>query len=390
MFGHHQSIIIFLTKKCFIMNFLKTLAICCSLHLLFVFDGSAQFSTQLTTSSLNFRDGSASPAFLNYNGLDLFVSNTNEFGWLLLNGQENVRFQIGGATQMVLNNSGNLGIGEFAPSSRLHVQQAGSFSNNGITLEDDDGSIWNTYVDGADDYNFAFEGDLTAFILDGTGEYVESSDESLKSNIAGLSPVLDRVLQLKPSQFTFNRDSLNRLAVGFIAQETEALFPNVVVEKDGIKGISYNKFGVIAIKAIQELKVELEESITNNTQMQNEMDALKAEVAELKALLQTAVEHRSVQLDDTNALRKQATLAQNAPNPFQGITSIPYFIPEGTTQSSLRITDTNGSIIKEITIQHTGAGQLEIDANTLSNGNYFYTLVVDGQIIATKQMILTK
>ncbi|MEM9885691.1 MAG: tail fiber domain-containing protein [Bacteroidota bacterium] len=372
------------------MNFLKTLAICCSLHLLFVFDGSAQFSTQLTTSSLNFRDGSASPAFLNYNGLDLFVSNTNEFGWLLLNGQENVRFQIGGATQMVLNNSGNLGIGEFAPSSRLHVQQAGSFSNNGITLEDDDGSIWNTYVDGADDYNFAFEGDLTAFILDGTGEYVESSDESLKSNIAGLSPVLDRVLQLKPSQFTFNRDSLNRLAVGFIAQETEALFPNVVVEKDGIKGISYNKFGVIAIKAIQELKVELEESITNNTQMQNEMDALKAEVAELKALLQTAVEHRSVQLDDTNALRKQATLAQNAPNPFQGITSIPYFIPEGTTQSSLRITDTNGSIIKEITIQHTGAGQLEIDANTLSNGNYFYTLVVDGQIIATKQMILTK
>ena len=47
----------------------------------------------------------------------------------------------------------------------------------------------------------------------------------------------------------------------------------------------------------------------------------------------------------------------------------------------------SGKQVKSVNITTKGKGSLTVYANDLSNGTYSYTLVVDGQIIDTKQMI---
>ncbi|MHB8260621.1 MAG: hypothetical protein ACYDCN_12795 [Bacteroidia bacterium] len=49
--------------------------------------------------------------------------------------------------------------------------------------------------------------------------------------------------------------------------------------------------------------------------------------------------------------------------------------------------DEFGNQLKSFAVTETGAGQLNVYANDLSNGTYSYTLIIDGQIFATQKMI---
>jgi hypothetical protein len=112
------------------------------------------------------------------------------------------------------------------------------------------------------------------------GEYANVSDRRLKDNITELTPVLDRVLQLQPVSYEMkNNNTADEKTIGFIAQDVKPLFPELVsVSRDtasGYKGINdlhtvtYNGFGVLAIKAIQEQQLMI-------TALQAEIDQLKA------------------------------------------------------------------------------------------------------------------
>ncbi len=50
--------------------------------------------------------------------------------------------------------------------------------------------------------------------------------------------------------------------------------------------------------------------------------------------------------------------------------------------------DTLGSVQPEF--QGNGKGILNVDASILSSGAYSYSLLVDGKLISTKQMVLAK
>jgi hypothetical protein len=60
------------------------------------------------------------------------------------------------------------------------------------------------------------------------------------------------------------------------------------------------------------------------------------------------------------------------------------------TNAQIVITDKNGKPLKQMNISGSGKGTVNIDAATLSAGAYHYSLVVDGRVISSKQMILTK
>jgi hypothetical protein len=53
------------------------------------------------------------------------------------------------------------------------------------------------------------------------------------------------------------------------------------------------------------------------------------------------------------------------------------------------ITDKAGITIKAIAVS-SSKGNVNIDASTLSSGAYQYSLVVDGRLIDTKQMLLAR
>ena len=68
-----------------------------------------------------------------------------------------------------------------------------------------------------------------------------------------MSSTLDRVMQLRPISYQYYRQKDNRHTLGFIAQEAQSLFPELVFTgEDGKLGMSYAHTGVVAIKAVQE------------------------------------------------------------------------------------------------------------------------------------------
>ncbi|MEE9430137.1 MAG: tail fiber domain-containing protein [Melioribacteraceae bacterium] len=155
---------------------------------------------------------------------------------------------------------GNVFIGSAtpaAPQASLHIKQLASV--NAIRMEyDSDTDFWDTYIDGANDYNFSYNGLLRAYIQPGTGAFVITSDERLKNNIQEINGVLSSVLSLKPKRYVYNDDKTNREQIGFVAQDVEKLFPEAVSEKNGYKGVNYAVFGVLAIEAIKEQQTKID------------------------------------------------------------------------------------------------------------------------------------
>jgi len=85
-----------------------------------------------------------------------------------------------------------------------------------------------------------------------------------------------------------------------------------------------------------------------------------------------------------------ASLEQNTPNPFINTTTINYTLPKTFTTAQILISDKNGKVLKQVNVSGTGKGTLNVKAATLSSGTYDYSLIVDGRVVSTKQMLLAR
>ena len=144
-----------------------------------------------------------------------------------------------------------------------------------------------------------FAGDLIIYAAPGTGggsfgrfskstsAYSTSSDRRLKKQIEPLTSVLERTMQLQPVSYRFNSQSDDaRRSLGFVAQDVEPLFPEVVTTADkageltDVKSLGYAEMVPIAIGAIRELKQEKDAEIAR---LHAENTTLAATVAALEA-----------------------------------------------------------------------------------------------------------
>ena len=83
-------------------------------------------------------------------------------------------------------------------------------------------------------------------------------------------------------------------------------------------------------------------------------------------------------------------LGQNIPNPFDNSTLIPFRIPKDCNDATIMISESaTGKIVSVIPIA-CNETQLTLEAGLLSSGTYFYSLIVDGNMINTKTMELLK
>lgn len=296
----------------------------------------------------------------------------------------------GTSSNMYLSNAGRLGIklGNGSAGSDIHLKQASgnTYSTNGLRLEyGDNANFWNTLIDVGNDYLLAYNGSWRVWFSETDGSYNQSSDRKVKQDIKKVPDLLDRVMQLRPVSYKY-RDypDAARRSWGFVAQDVEPLFPDFVSEKKGIKGLAYDNFAVVAIKAIQELKGTID-------RRDKEVDALKENVE----LLQSQVEELLAGVADpdpdnsyTLRLEPEALLAQNQPNPFRAQTRIRFVIPGQVKDAQIRITGTDGSLLREVNIDKPGSGHLDIDAAYFAAGTYYYSLILDGQVFATRPMVL--
>lgn len=94
-------------------------------------------------------------------------------------------------------------------------------------------------------------------LANGGTSWTTISDARLKENVTTLaSSTLDKVLALRPVSYTLKDPTATGTQIGFIAQEVESLFPEFVTPatgSDGYYSMIYDRFGVVAIRALQEL-----------------------------------------------------------------------------------------------------------------------------------------
>ncbi len=64
--------------------------------------------------------------------------------------------------------------------------------------------------------------------------------------------------------------------IGFIAQEVEALFPELVKENDGYLGLTYSGFGVLAIQAIKEQQAVIDSQEERINALEARLSALES------------------------------------------------------------------------------------------------------------------
>jgi hypothetical protein len=87
--------------------------------------------------------------------------------------------------------------------------------------------------------------------------WTSASDETLKENIKPLENVLDKIQNYRCVEYNFKTD--NDKKIGFIAQDWENDFDQIVNKDDeGLLGMKYTETIPVLLKAIQELKAEVE------------------------------------------------------------------------------------------------------------------------------------
>jgi hypothetical protein len=161
----------------------------------------------------------------------------------------------------------------------------------------------------------------------------------------------------------------SRRHFGLSAQQLQEIYPNLVLEgQDGYLYVNYQELVPVLIRSIQELKQELDEV-------------------------------KGTKSDDTSQSRSTAigvttvttgnVLYQNTPNPFKEKTVIRFRLADDATDAAICIFDLTGKQLKKLPIS-SGETSVSVNGWELGEGMFLYTLLVNGQEIDTKRMIIMK
>lgn len=119
---------------------------------------------------------------------------------------------------------------------------------------------WTLYTAATGNLELYYNGNFYGSFSTGTGAYTGISDERRKENIFAIPSILSKVNSLSAKYYNYKTQTAK--TVGFIAQEVEKIFPELV-STDGGKGdeysVNYNGFGVLAVKAIQEQQIIIDD-----------------------------------------------------------------------------------------------------------------------------------
>ena len=177
-----------------------------------------------------------------------------------------------GAPLYLQNDEGNIGINSqgFAPASTLHIRHPNTGDAlSGIRIQNNTSAQhWTIRT------RSTSPGDLTLYSDNGgnsswvgefdavSGAYSATSDERLKKDILPLQSVLSTLLLLNPTtyQFKSQKESDTKRYIGLLAQDVAQYFPEAVRydNEADLYHMNYDVFGVLAIKAIQEIQHENE------------------------------------------------------------------------------------------------------------------------------------
>jgi len=197
-----------------------------------------------------------------------------------------------------------------------------------------------------------------------------------------------------------NEYLLSRNFYGFLAQEVQEFFPDLVYADDaGMLSIDYIGIIPLLVAGLQEQQQFIENLQQKEADFTIEQILMQQEIEELKEALSVCCEtSRSKNIiDETNAVERgnninnseKIILYQNIPNPFNEITNIQCYIPKIVKNAELCIFDIKGTMLKCIPVLGRETTNVQIQAGELSAGMYVYVIIGDGKTSDAKTMIKT-
>jgi regulator of replication initiation timing len=164
--------------------------------------------------------------------------------------------------------------------------------------------------------------------------------------------------------------SLNRSAT----EEVTTVFP---ADFDELKEELYvSSSPRQVVEKLNALTAQMEVLMTANEELRRENEVIRKS-------LNSCCEASNLDAND-------AYLLQNAPNPIVDNSTIRYYVPENMTDARVEISDLKGIVLQTYEIQEMGLSNLKLDTQSLATGNYVYSLYVDGNIVDSRIMVVTK
>ena len=216
-----------------------------------------------------------------------------------------------------------------------------------------------------------------------------TSDRRFKEDVKAEVNASDLVNLLNPVNYYFNSKEefshihldRGRLHHGFIAQELQEVLPELVSEnvhpavldsngkvvKEKVDYLGVNYIGLISLltKAIQEQDARIDSLIAGSKGREDQTTGIE--------------EYR-------NETKETLRLGQNRPNPYESITTIDIIGSKKYASMELWITNLEGRLLDKKNIG--GMRQVKYNRGQLGAGIYIYSLVVDGNIVDSKRMVV--
>ena len=202
------------------------------------------------------------------------------FAWYLGGSHSNSALDAGGGKTVMTATPSQVTVGNLLGENfGLYVK-----GTEGVKIESVYAGSWKIFhsgnsATGSTELRFQYSGDSNYWFYNGLGQSGRTSDISLKKDVEPLEPSLDRVMGLRPVSFRFKNSGADSPKVtGFIAQEVEPLFPDLVSDHDGTKGVAETDMISITVAALQE---EHQQRTATDARQGEDVQALKAENAAL-------------------------------------------------------------------------------------------------------------
>jgi hypothetical protein len=204
---------------------------------------------------------------------------------------DTIAFATAGTEDMRIDSSGNLMVGtttavgltnikstsNVIPSLFLHNSASSGTTNPALSIRkfDNSSATSNVFIQFTINDGATGSGQINANGVS-SAAFGGFSDVRLKENIADLSSQLANIMALRPVEFDWKNGDGH--GIGFIAQEVNEIYPDVVGESaDGMLTLTdMNKNDARLIKAIQELKALVDTQSSTITALTARITALEA------------------------------------------------------------------------------------------------------------------
>ena len=316
-------------------------------------------------------------------------------GFLLVNqntaGTVNEKVFFFGAPASAANN-GYFFIGDYG-------QNTSGASTRRFVIDNSGDVIIGTTTSISDGYKLRVEG--AAFKTTGGSEWNILSDRRLKKNIKSYGNGLETILKINPVEYDYNGEGGTKNGdhqIGVIAQELQKIAPMMVdqftytpdngsVDIDNISNQESPSRELLSVNP-SALKWILVNAVKEQQELIEEKDARIEALEEKMIAIEKMIASVNLNEIDLNSTNQEAILNQNTPNPFRGQTKIAYSLPDQFQAAQINIFNMNGQVIKTVSLNSGGKGELTLNSNDLPSGTYTYNMILDGELVKTNKMII--